>query len=99
MQINDYLFSEQRDRQQLVHQDLSHTLMAFIIRMQTVVVCMMEVLGILIHKRIKATKRIQVNDRNSPQISALFDRLHISIDIFTTLIGIVLPRLPVFSLA
>ena len=69
--------------------------MPLIVGVQAIVLCTFEILGMLIHQRIKATKSIEVDDWDSPEIASLFDRLDIGIKILSTLVGIIFAWLPI----
>ena len=69
--------------------------MPLIVGVQAIVLCTFEILGMPIHQRIKATKSIEVDDRDSPEIASLFDRLDIGIKVLSALVGIIFTWLPI----
>ena len=69
--------------------------MTRIVRMQAVVVFILEIGRHLVHQRIESTERVQINHRHRPEVARLLHRLHVGIDILPAEVRIILTRLPV----
>ena len=80
---------------QLIVKGAGHTLVPFVVGVQTVGVAVLEILNVLVHHGVEAADRIHVDDGDGPDVTGILDGLDVLFKIDATLVGVVLGDLPV----